>query len=99
VPIPTTNLSGYLNSSPQAKAAAVALGKALFWDMQAGGDGNQAYASRHFNADADSRAKGQMHPGADGKYPAYNTNYTPSAGDYPYHKLADVNDRNSRVID
>jgi len=61
VPIPTTDLSGYLNSSPQAK--------------------------------------GQMHLGADGKYPVYNANYTPATGDYPYHKLADVNDGNSRVID
>jgi hypothetical protein len=60
VPIPTTDLSGSLNSSPQAK--------------------------------------GQMHLGADGKYPAYNTNYTPAAEDYPYQNSL-VNDRNSHVID
>src|SRR5437867_13261621 len=36
--------------------AAVRLGKALFWDMQAGSDG-QACASCHFHAGADSRAK------------------------------------------
>ena len=38
------------------KTAAIQLGKALFWDMQAGSDDRQACASRHFNAGADSRA-------------------------------------------
>src|SRR5215510_6118387 len=35
------------------KTAAVALGKALFWDQQVGGDGIQACASCHFQAGVD----------------------------------------------
>lgn len=42
--------------------AAIALGKALFWDMQIGSDG-QACASCHFHAGADPRAKNQLNPG------------------------------------
>src|SRR5262245_33249168 len=45
------------------EAAAVALGKALFWDMQAGSDGIQACATCHFHAGADSRLKNQVNPG------------------------------------
>src|SRR3989449_2037288 len=36
--------------------AAIALGKALFWDQQVGSDG-QSCASCHFHAGADSRSK------------------------------------------
>lgn len=43
-------------------AAAIALGKALFWDQQVGSDG-QACASCHFHAGADSRLKNQINPG------------------------------------
>ena len=42
--------------------AAVALGKALFWDEQAGSDG-MACASCHFSAGADSRIRNQISPG------------------------------------
>src|SRR5947209_5785506 len=48
------------------KATAVQLGKALFWDMQAGSDDIQACASCHFNAGADSRANNQVNPGQAG---------------------------------
>jgi cytochrome c peroxidase len=41
---------------------ALALGKALFWDQQAGSDG-QACASCHFQAGADPRLTGQLNPG------------------------------------
>lgn len=41
---------------------ALVLGKALFWDQQAGSDG-QACASCHFSAGADSRLKNQLTPG------------------------------------
>ena len=41
---------------------ALALGKALFWDEQAGSDG-QACASCHFHAGADPRITGQLNPG------------------------------------
>ena len=45
--------------------AAIILGKALFWDVQAGSDGN-ACASCHFHAGADNRLKNQISPGLAG---------------------------------
>ncbi|HET9183273.1 MAG TPA: cytochrome c peroxidase [Candidatus Angelobacter sp.] len=50
------------------KTAAIELGKALFWDMQAGSDDVQACASCHFNAGADSRVNNEVNPGADGTF-------------------------------
>jgi|SRR5450432_377076 len=118
VPIPAVfGLEGIVAD----KAAAVQLGKALFWDMQAGSDDIQACASCHFNAGADSRATNDVNPGQAGGDNSfqigvpfngkYGTNYhyspgTPSAGfggfhdgDFPFRKLADVNDRFSVVAD
>jgi cytochrome c peroxidase len=45
--------------------AAIRLGKALFWDAQAGSDGQIACASCHFRAGADNRRTNTVHPGAD----------------------------------
>lgn len=45
------------------QAALIALGKALFWDMQVGSDGVQSCATCHFNAGADIRSKNQISPG------------------------------------
>ncbi len=52
--------------------AAVALGKALFWDMQVGSDGVQACASCHYGAGADpigrfrlTRSRNRINPGPD----------------------------------
>ena len=42
--------------------AAIALGKALFWDMQVGSDGVQACASCHFHAGADDRSVNSINP-------------------------------------
>src|SRR5262249_85082 len=50
------------------QAAAVALGKAFFWDMQVGGDGVAACATCHFQAGVDSRSWGQLNPGANGTF-------------------------------
>ncbi|MCG3202522.1 MAG: hypothetical protein NFCOHLIN_02405 [Gammaproteobacteria bacterium] len=44
------------------EAAAIALGKALFWDEQAGSDG-MACASCHMSAGADNRIRNQLSPG------------------------------------
>ena len=52
-----------LNDFIKDKQAAIALGKALFWDMQVGSDGVQACASCHFHAGADHRSKNQINPG------------------------------------
>ena len=46
----------------QDRAAAVRLGKALFWDMNIGSDGKTACASCHFQAGADNRIKNQISP-------------------------------------
>jgi cytochrome c peroxidase len=118
VPIPAVfGLEGIVAD----KAAAIELGKALFWDMQAGSDDTQACASCHFNAGADSRATNDVNPGQAGGDNTFQigvpfngkfgTNYhynpgSPSAGfggyhdgDFPFRKLADVNDRFSVIAD
>jgi cytochrome c peroxidase len=61
VPLPD-NLSAFLNpKNKNARLVAAQLGKALFWDMQIGSDG-QACASCHFHAGADNRVKNQLNP-------------------------------------
>ncbi|MBI2858140.1 MAG: hypothetical protein HYX90_03580 [Chloroflexi bacterium] len=98
------NLGDFLNPGPGAKSMAVVLGKALFWDMQVGSDG-QACASCHFAAGADNRAKNQWNPGLRAVtpdvvfgnsgllglngYPQFAPNYAVNAGDFPIHLLAD----------
>jgi cytochrome c peroxidase len=92
------------------KTAAIALGKALFWDMQVGSDGLMSCASCHFHAGVDTRAKNQLSPGvlrvtASGEA---NPDITFNAGkgpnsvlqpaDFPFHKLADPNNASSQVL-
>jgi cytochrome c peroxidase len=96
----------------QDSAAAVALGKALFWDTAIGSDG-VACASCHFHAGADNRIKNQVDPGIlrqDNTLSAESfqatasgaaksgPNYTLRASDFPFHKLSDPSDRDSRVL-
>ena len=97
------------------KTAAIKLGKALFWDMQAGSDDIQACASCHFNAGADSRAINEVNPGqagGDNSFqmgggPNYHLKPGSSAagfggyhdGDFPFHKVADPKDRFSLISD
>jgi len=50
------------------QAAAKALGKAFFWDIQVGSDGTTACATCHHHAGADGRLADSMHPGADGQF-------------------------------
>src|SRR5512133_2485258 len=62
IPVPEPpNLFQFVKNKP----AAIRLGKALFWDMQAGSDGVQACASCHFHAGADNRLKNTVNPGFD----------------------------------
>src|SRR5215831_14479881 len=56
----TLEEAGILN--PDGRKWAVILGKALFWDQQAGSDG-QACASCHFHAGTDTRLTNQLNPG------------------------------------
>jgi cytochrome c peroxidase len=78
------------NVTPEARAAAIALGKALFWD-QAGGSDGQACASCHFNAGADSRTRNQVDPGLraippDNNFDAgFSANYQLTEADFPFH--------------
>ena len=62
VPMPA-DLDVYIKD----KAAAIRLGKALFWDQQAGSEGT-ACASCHYQAGADGRDRNQVAMGPDGKY-------------------------------
>ncbi|MBL9133023.1 MAG: hypothetical protein JNG86_17570 [Verrucomicrobiaceae bacterium] len=100
-----SNLKDYIAD----KQAAILLGKALFWDMQVGSDNVTSCATCHFHAGADNRAKNQVSPGllivdADGNptpdftFQVRKPNGTLQRGDFPFHKLANVNDRHSQVI-
>jgi cytochrome c peroxidase len=82
----------------QDKATAIQLGKALFWDMQVGGDGVTACATCHFQAGADARTKNQVNPGNDGLFQIHRPNATLTAADFPLHKLADPTDAGSAVV-
>ncbi|MEI1376963.1 MULTISPECIES: cytochrome-c peroxidase [unclassified Nostoc] len=98
VPKPT-NLAEFVKD----EKAAIALGKSLFWDMQLGFDGIQSCASCHFHAGADSRSKNQINPGlVDTTFTTFTNGGGPNnqltALDYPFHKLADPNDRTSNVV-
>jgi cytochrome c peroxidase len=87
------------------RQAAIVLGKALFWDVQAGSDGN-ACASCHFHAGADNRLKNQLSPGLAGGDQTFQptatggggTNYKLKPEDFPFHRLAEPMDRNSNVL-
>lgn len=111
VPVPEpSNLYQFVKD----KQAAIALGKALFWDVQVGSDG-QACASCHYHAGADNRVKNQVHPGAPeedgvidfgvsaqtpvkGQLLKTGANYTLNGKDFPFHRLSDSFDRNSFVV-
>jgi cytochrome c peroxidase len=83
------------------RAALRVLGKALFWDQQAGSDG-QACATCHFLAGGDNRVTNTLNPGSRNTNAAESVlwnptlsggtgapNYTLTAGDFPFHKLTD----------
>jgi cytochrome c peroxidase len=83
--------------------ALMVLGKALFWDMQIGSDGN-ACASCHFHGGGDSRARNQLSPGINAGDFVFNKvrsgaaggpNYTLRLADFPFHVKTNVNDRSS----
>jgi cytochrome c peroxidase len=106
VPVPPVGNRGqFLLPGPVARAAAIALGKALFWDQQVGSDG-QACASCHFHAGADNRTRNQIDPGLLNASASRQTVFDPtrtSAGgpdydliapDFPFHVLQDPLERN-----
>jgi cytochrome c peroxidase len=79
------------------RSRAIALGKALFWDMQAGSDGKTACATCHFAAGADLRSRNQLNPRV-GPFTVNGPNFQLSAADFPTHRLTDPNDRGSTVL-
>lgn len=93
---------GDLTRYVRDRQAAIALGKALFWDMQAGSDGIQACASCHFRAGADPRSINQLNPGGannpDTRVQLGGLNYQLRSQDFPLHKLTDPADRSSTLI-
>src|SRR5689334_11810776 len=94
VPVPKPqNLSQFVKD----ESAGIKLGKAMFWDMQVGSDGVTSCASCHFAAGADNRSKNQINPRV-GAFDTHKPNYQLKADDFPFHKLADINDRNSTVL-
>jgi len=78
--------------------AAIRLGKAFFWEMQTGGDGNVACATCHFKAGTDNRSKNTLNPGANGRFEKGSANSSLAASAFPFHKLSDPDDRRSRVL-
>jgi cytochrome c peroxidase len=88
VPVPATpGIENYVRDN----AALTQLGKAFFWDMQAGSDGRTACASCHFHAGADHRRTNQLAGSA-------TRNTVLTADLFPFRKLADPSNRNSTVL-
>lgn len=82
VPIPEPpDLATYVRD----RAAAIRLGKALFWDMQLGSDGVTACASCHYAAGTDNRVTNQVNPGPDGIFDTVGPNGTLLPEHFPFH--------------
>ena len=98
IPVPEpTNLGTYVRN----RTAAIALGKALFWDMQVGSDGIQACASCHFRAGADPRSINQLNPGGQDNPDTtvdMGLNRQLLSADFPLHKVSDPTNRQSTVL-
>ncbi|MBY5945715.1 cytochrome-c peroxidase [Photobacterium rosenbergii] len=104
-PAPVPGLDEYIKD----EKAAIKLGKALFWDMQAGSQG-QSCGSCHYNAGADNRTKNQISPGLNHTDPtkreifdptrtgAGGPNYTLVPNDFPFRVYANPDDRDSEVL-
>lgn len=88
VPIPS-NIDDFVRD----RDAAVALGKALFWDMQAGSDGKVACATCHFHAGADSRISSTLGLPKDNpnKKRLINPLLKLTEGDFPFVRISGNN--------
>jgi cytochrome c peroxidase len=69
------------------QAAAIQLGKALFWDMQTGSDGKTACATCHHRAGADTRDRNQLNPGPNGRWDYHSVNQVLTSSDFPFTAL------------
>jgi len=90
VAVPEPDLTAYVAD----RHALVVLGKALFWDVQVGSDGQTACATCHFHAGADHRVTNQI-AGFATSTAGVRANTTLSAADFPFHALADPTDSSS----
>ena len=89
-----SNLSDFIAN----KQEAIALGKALFWEMRTGGNGVQGCASCHFHAGADTRSKNQLHPDSNNVFAFGGPNYQLKTSDYPFVQFADMSNQNSQIV-
>ncbi|MGI9309833.1 MAG: cytochrome c peroxidase, partial [Gammaproteobacteria bacterium] len=84
-------------------AAAELLGKAFFWDLQAGSK-KEACGSCHYHAGVDNRFQNQLSPGLNAAFDATatgggeNPNEILTEDDFPFHQLFDPSDRDSTVL-
>ncbi|NJC89305.1 MAG: cytochrome-c peroxidase [Desulfuromonas sp.] len=98
--LPVPEVPGLLDGAEPIvvdRSAAIALGKALFWDVNVGSDG-MACGSCHFHAGADRRVKNQISPGgqsiapeakqfgADAGGEALGPNRSLRLSDFPLHR-------------
>jgi len=91
VPVPTPDLTGIVRD----KAAAIRLGKALFWDMQLGSNG-MACASCHYQAGADGRDRNQLAHAFDGVFDTGHTvNQQLTLTDFPFTQFVSILDNAS----
>src|SRR5262245_40252830 len=90
------NLSAFVPGGvgSNSEAALIKLGKALFWDMQVGGDGRTACATCHFHAGADHRKINQLNP-FNGVFDVKPANGTLAANDFPLTRPG--SDKDDRV--
>ncbi|HSD61376.1 MAG TPA: cytochrome c peroxidase [Burkholderiales bacterium] len=98
IPVPEpANLSDFVKN----KSAAIALGKALFWDMQVGSDSVQACASCHFHAGADNRFRNVVSPGlnaGDTTFQSVGPNGVLSQDKFPFTQFADPGNQTSALV-
>jgi len=87
-----------LGSYVKDRDACVRLGKAFFWDMQAGSDGITACASCHFHAGTDNRSRNTLNPGANKVFEKGGPNSQLRLSQFPFHLFSDPTDRFSRVL-
>ena len=91
VPVPEpAGLSTYVRD----RQALVVLGKAFFWDMQAGSDGLTACATCHFHAGADHRAQNTLVDPNN----AFPINADLKTLEFPFRLLSNPANRTSPVI-
>ena len=93
VPVPGPS-EAVLRTLVRDRAAAVQLGKALFWDTRVGSDNRTACATCHFHAGADARVKNEVSPGLlagdTGFSVGRGPNHTLTLQDFPLTRFASL---------